>query len=143
MGKTIIGIDSAPKGLAIVTLFDSELEGFTFVPKTKNFDETLLNFFNECNTIAKDNSISNNTVVFIEDVSYVVNVKATLMAAQVLAAVKLAFMSNNIPVFTVNNMTAKKEIVGDGKADKIKVKKFILANPIFEEIGEKIGRAHV
>ena len=116
----IVGIDSAVKGLAIVSLPNEHL----WIPQAKTYNDTLLKFFNECATIQCDE-------VFIEEVVYVRNYKSTLLLAGVYAVVKLAFLLRNIPVNSVNNMTWKAKVVGTGKANKAQIKEFVMKSDLF------------
>ena len=74
----IYGCDSAKKGLAFVSLPNVSI--WIPCPKTRNFLNILEFYFLECNKIFCD-------ALFIEDVLFVRNYKATLELAQVFGVV--------------------------------------------------------
>lgn len=116
----VIGVDSAVKGIAIVSLPSFHV----FIPRLKLFDDSLVHFYRECTAI-------NCSSVWIEDVTYVRNYAATIKLAEVLAVVKLAFLERDIPVFSVNNLTWKRDVIGNGHATKEDVKRFVKTSDHF------------
>ena len=119
----IAGADTAIKGISFY-LFESNQLVWIQRPKSKNFDDTLKLYFEECSKIDAE-------VVWIEEVAYVRNYKATLQMSQILGIVKLAFILRNIPVYTVTAPQWKKDVLGNGKATKEQIIQFVQTSQRF------------
>jgi Holliday junction resolvasome RuvABC endonuclease subunit len=63
-------------------------------------------------------------MVYIENSPYLQNIKVTLQIHSVVDAVRFACVINDIPVQTVEVTSWKKDVLGNGKADKQTIMQF-------------------
>ena len=71
-------------------------------------------------------NVSKEDTVFIEDVPYVQNRAAVIRLVHVQALCRVVCIHHGVDIFGVNVSTWKKDVIGDGRADKEKIKKMAL-----------------
>lgn len=126
-----MGCDAALKGLAFVSYPSLE---YVWIKRPKNSDlQFLLTFyFEQCNNIECD-------AVFLEDVPFVRNVRATIELAQILGIIRLSFLLRGIPVTMANVSSWKKQTVGFGNAKKEQIRDFVRESPLFEGLPKTVS----
>ena len=132
---SVIGLDVSTSKLAIATL---PLEGYSVVElisKSRSWETRLKELYTQFLPWVQEN-VSQDDLVCIEDIPLVQNRQSLIKLVHILAMCRTVFVHNNIDIFTVNVMTWKKDVVGNGKADKDKVT--VMAKKIFgdEEISK-------
>lgn len=66
-------------------------------------------------------------IAYIENAIYLNNVKATIGIASVIAMVKKVLHDNGVDFIGIDNRSWKKDVLGDGKAEKEKIMTFAKA----------------
>ena len=132
--KRVHGIDVSTKKLAIATLVNSDFGVVELQAKSRSWEDRLSQLYKQFFTFVEEN-MSTDDFVCIEDVPLVQNRQAMLKLVHVLAMCRVVFFHYEIDCFTVNVSTWKKVVVGDGKADKDKIR--AMARQIF---GTGVGR---
>ena len=118
---SVIGLDISTSKLAIATL---PLEGYSVVElisKSRSWETRLKELYSQLLPWVQEN-VSKDDLVCIEDIPLVQNRQSLIKLVHVLAMCRVVFMHHDIEIFTVNVKTWKKDVVGDGGADKDKVK---------------------
>ena len=116
-----IGLDVSTSKLAIATL---PLEGYSVVElisKSRSWETRLKELYTQFLPWVQEN-VSKDDLVCIEDIPLVQNRQSLIKLVHVLAMCRVVFMHHDMEIFTVNVKTWKKDVVGDGGADKDKVK---------------------
>jgi len=132
--KRIHGIDVSTKKLAIATLVNAEFGVVELQAKARSWEDRLAQLYKQFFEFV-DKNISPDDFVCIEDVPLVQNRQAMLKLVHVLAMCRVVFIHYEIDCFTVNVSSWKKSVIGDGRADKDKIK--TMARQIF---GTGVGR---
>ena len=132
--KRFHGIDVSTKKLAIATLVNSEFGVVELQAKSRSWEDRLAQLYKQFFKFVEEN-ISADDLVCIEDIPLVQNRQAMLKLVHVLAMCRVVFFHHEIDCFTVNVSTWKKVVVGDGRADKDKIR--AMARQIF---GTGVGR---
>ena len=118
---SVLGFDVSTSKLAIATL---PLEGYSVVEltsKSRSWETRLKELYSQLLPWVQEN-VSKDDLVCIEDIPLVQNRQSLIKLVHVLAMCRVVFMHHDIEIFTVNVKTWKKDVVGDGGADKDKVK---------------------
>jgi len=129
---SILGLDISTYKIAIATL---SLDGYAVVEltsKSRSWETRLKELYVQFLPWVASN-VSQDDLVCIEDIPLVQNRQSLIKLVHVLAMCRVVFMEHDMDVFTVNVKTWKKDVIGDGGADKDKVKAMaikILGNDI-------------
>ena len=118
---SILGLDISTSKIAIATL---SLDGYVVVEltsKLKSWEARLKELYLQLLPWVASN-VSPDDLVCIEDIPLVQNRQSLIKLVHVLAMCRVVFMEHDIDVFTVNVKTWKKDVIGDGGADKDKIK---------------------
>jgi Holliday junction resolvasome RuvABC endonuclease subunit len=118
---SILGLDVSTSKIAIATL---SLDGYVVVEltsKLKSWEARLKELYLQLLPWVASN-VSPDDLVCIEDIPLVQNRQSLIKLVHVLAMCRVVFMEHDMDVFTVNVKTWKKDVIGDGGADKDKVK---------------------
>ena len=118
---SVIGLDVSTSKLAIATL---PLEGYSVVElisKSRSWETRLKELYTQFLPWVHEN-VSKDDLVCIEDIPLVQNRQSLIKLVHVLAMCRVVFMHHDMEIFTVNVKTWKKDVIGDGGADKDKVK---------------------
>ena len=132
--KRIHGIDVSTKKLAIATLVNSEFDVVELQAKSRSWEDRLAQLYKQFFEFV-ENNISSDDFVCIEDIPLVQNRHAMSRLVHALAMCRVVFIHHDIDCFTVNVSSWKKTVIGDGRADKDKIK--AMARQIF---GARVGR---
>ena len=132
--KRVYGIDVSTKKLAIATLVNAEFDVVELQARSRSWEDRLAQLYKQFFEYVEKN-ISSDDFVCIEDIPLVQNRQAMLKLVHVLAMCRVVFIHHDIDCFTVNVSSWKKSVIGDGRADKDKIK--AMARQIF---GKRIGR---
>ena len=118
---SVIGLDVSTSKLAIATL---PLEGYSVVElisKSRSWETRLKELYTQFLPWVQEN-VSQDDLVCIEDIPLVQNRQSLIKLVHVLAMCRVVFMHHDMEIFTVNVKTWKKDVIGDGGADKDKIK---------------------
>ncbi len=118
---SVIGLDISTSKLAIATL---PLEGYSVVElisKSRSWETRLKELYTQFLPWVHEN-VSKDDLVCIEDIPLVQNRQSLIKLVHVLAMCRVVFMHYDMEIFTVNVKTWKKDVIGDGGADKDKIK---------------------
>ena len=118
---SVIGLDISTSKLAIATL---PLEGYSVVElisKSRSWETRLKELYTQFLPWVHEN-VSKDDLVCIEDIPLVQNRQSLIKLVHVLAMCRVVFMHFDMEIFTVNVKTWKKDVIGDGGADKDKIK---------------------
>ena len=118
---SVIGLDVSTSKLAIATL---PLEGYSVVElisKSRSWETRLKELYTQFLPWVHEN-VSKDDLVCIEDIPLVQNRQSLIKLVHVLAMCRVVFMHYDMEIFTVNVKTWKKDVIGDGGADKDKIK---------------------
>ena len=118
---SVLGLDLSTSKIAIATL---SLDGYVVVEltsKLKSWEARLKELYLQLLPWVASN-VSPDDLVCIEDIPLVQNRQSLIKLVHVLAMCRVVFMEHDMDVFTVNVKTWKKDVIGDGGADKDKVK---------------------
>ena len=118
---SVIGLDVSTSKLAIATL---PLEGYSVVElisKSRSWETRLKELYTQFLPWVQEN-VSQDDLVCIEDIPLDQNRQSLIKLVHVLAMCRVVFMHHDMEIFTVNVKTWKKDVIGDGGADKDKVK---------------------
>ena len=118
---SILGLDISTSKIAIATL---SLDGYhvvELISKSRSWETRLKELYAQFLPWVATN-VSPNDLVCIEDIPLVQNRQSLIKLIHVLAMCRVVFMEHDMDVFTVNVKTWKKDVIGDGGADKDKVK---------------------
>ena len=118
---SVLGFDVSTSKLAIATL---PLEGYSVVElisKSRSWETRLKELYTQFLPWVQEN-VSQDDLVCIEDIPLVQNRQSLIKLVHVLAMCRVVFMHHDMEIFTVNVKTWKKDVIGDGGADKDKVK---------------------
>ena len=118
---SVLGLDISTSKIAIATL---SLDGYAVVElisKSRSWETRLKELYLQFLPWVTSN-VSPDDLVCIEDIPLVQNRQSLIKLVHVLAMCRVVFMEHDMDVFTVNVKTWKKDVIGDGGADKDKVK---------------------
>ena len=118
---SVIGVDISTSKLAIATL---PLEGYSVVElisKSRSWETRLKELYAQFLPWVQEN-VSKDDLVCIEEIPLVQNRQSLIKLVHVLAMCRVVFMHCDMEIFTVNVKTWKKDVIGDGGADKDKIK---------------------
>ena len=103
--------------------------------KTENKTETINNYIDVLQTLL---FAYEPEIVIVEDIPYLSGSRSVVDLAILNGAIRTLSHMNNIDIYAVNNMTWKKELIGNGGADKdFTVMNFVGLNPSFSKYTTK------
>lgn len=135
----IIGVDSALKGLAIHILTDDGKRAFVEIQPPDIKDDWLKSYslYKQLQEAVVSNPSLVNVLpapVFIEDSIVGPNLRHSMDASRIVGFVRAAFHESGCMTVLVQSSTWKKDIIGNGKAQKHEIMRFLIgANPDLEE----------
>ena len=122
---SVYGIDISTTKIAIAKLSMGDYSVIEFRSKSRSWETRLEQLYKEFFDYVAKNITAEDTV-FIEDIPYVQNRAAVIRLVHVQAMCRVVCIHHDIDVFGVNVSTWKKDVIGDGRADKEKIKKMAL-----------------
>jgi len=131
--KTVYGIDISTSKIAVACLEDGGFDVIELRAKSRSWEARLAQLYPQFFEYVEA-TISPEDFVCIEDIPMVQNRSAMMKLVHSLAMCRVVFIHHGIDCFPVNVSSWKKAVVGDGRADKDKVR--TMARQIF---GSKIG----
>ena len=118
---SVYGIDLSTSKIAISKLLPNKgFEVVELISKSKSWETRFKELYKQMFSWVHD-SVTSDDLICIEDIPLVQNRQTLIKLVHVLAMCRTVFAHYDIDVFTVNVMTWKKDVVGNGKADKEKV----------------------
>ena len=132
--KRVYGIDVSTSKLAVARLVGNEFDVVEFRSRSRSWETRLAQLYKEFFSYVKEEMTSEDFVC-IEDIPMVQNRQGLIKLVHALALCRMVFFHHDIDCFPVNVSTWKKDVVGDGRADKDKIK--MMALQIF---GKRVGR---
>jgi len=116
----VFGLDLSTSKIAIAKL---SLEGYEVVELTSKSRSWETRFKDLYWLLWSwvDENVTPDDMVCIEDIPLVQNKQSLIKLVHILAMCRTVFTHRGIDVFTVNVMTWKKSVIGDGRADKDKI----------------------
>ena len=114
---SIYGLDLSTSKIAIAKLSSEGFDVVELISKSKSWEVRLKDLYSQLLPWVASN-VSTDDLICIEDIPLVQNRQSLIKLVHVLAMCRVVFMD----VFTVNVKTWKKDVIGDGGADKAKVK---------------------
>jgi len=118
---SIYGLDISTSKIAIAKLSSEGFDVVELISKSKSWETRLKDLYLQLLPWVASN-VSSDDLVCIEDIPLVQNRQSLIKLVHVLAMCRVVFMHHDMEIFTVNVKTWKKDVVGDGGADKDKVK---------------------
>jgi Holliday junction resolvasome RuvABC endonuclease subunit len=122
---SVFGVDISTTKIAIAKLSKGDYSVIEFRSKSRSWETRLEQLYKDFFPYVAENVVTEDTV-FIEDVPYVQNRQAVIRLVHVQAMVRVVCIHHNIDIFGVNVSTWKKDVIGDGRADKDKIRKMAL-----------------
>ncbi|MAH47479.1 hypothetical protein CMI37_16765 [Candidatus Pacearchaeota archaeon] len=121
----IFGIDISTTKIAIAKLSSEDFSVVELRTKSRSWEKRLEQLYRPFFDYVSEN-VSKEDTVFIEDVPYVQNRAAVIRLVHVQALCRVVCIHHGVDIFGVNVSTWKKDVIGDGRADKEKIKKMAL-----------------
>ena len=119
---SVYGIDLSTSKIAIAKLLPNEgFEVVELISKSRSWETRLKELYTQFLPWVHEN-VSKDDLVCIEDIPLVQNRQSLIKLVHVLAMCRVVFMHYDMEIFTVNVKTWKKDVIGDGGADKDKIK---------------------
>jgi len=132
--KRVYGIDVSTSKIAIARLVDSDFDVVEFQARGRSWEARLAILYKEFFSYV-EKELTPDDFVCIEDIPMVQNRQGLIKLVHALAMCRVVFFHHDIDCFPVNVSTWKKDVVGDGRADKDKIK--MMALQIF---GKRVGK---
>ena len=123
--KRVYGIDVSTTKLAVARLVGNEFDVVEFRSRSRSWETRLAQLYKEFFSYVKEEMTSEDFVC-IEDIPMVQNRQGLIKLVHALALCRMVFFHHDIDCFPVNVSTWKKDVVGDGRADKDKIKMMAL-----------------
>lgn len=115
----VVGCDCSTKKVALFYIYDNnEVQGFELESKNTETSARIDELF----WFVKDQfGLLTPDIVYIENSPYLQNIKVTLAIHSVVDAVRFAAVLNKVPYQTVEVTSWKKDVLGNGRADKAQI----------------------
>lgn len=136
----VFGIDVSTSKIAVAKIGQDGYSVVEFVSKSRSWEQRLRQLYPQIFEYVSENITSDDLVV-IEDVPMVQNRAAVIRLTHSVAMCRIVCIHHNIDCFGVNVSTWKKDVVGDGRADKDKIK--LMASKIFDPKVSKLSQDSV
>ena len=131
----IAGVDCSTKKVTLFFIEDKAPTSFGSSPTHRDYvveltedssdtSERIDKLFHKVKNLLMDEK---PTMVYVENSPYLQNIKVTLMIHSVVDAVRFACVSSDTPFQTVEVTSWKKDVLGNGKADKSTIMTFAKA----------------
>ena len=117
----IFGLDISTSKIAIGCLSTDGYNVIELVSKSRSWETRLKELYLQFLPWVQEN-VAQDDLVCIEEIPLVQNRQSLIKLVHVLAMCRVVFMHHNLDIFTVNVKTWKKDVIGDGSADKDKIK---------------------
>ena len=127
---SVYGIDISTTKIAVAKLSMGDYSVVEFRSKSRSWETRLEQLYKEFFEYVAENITSDDTV-FIEDIPYVQNRAAVIRLVHVQAMCRVVCIHHGVDCFGVNVSTWKKDVIGDGRADKDKIK--LMASKIVDK----------
>ena len=118
---SIYGLDISTSKIAIACLSSDGFNVIELVSKSRSWETRLKELYQQLLPWVQEHVVQDD-LVCIEDIPLVQNRQSLIKLVNVLAMCRVVFMHHGIDIFTVNVKTWKKDVIGDGGADKDKIK---------------------
>jgi len=137
---SVIGIDISTSKIAIATISQNDYSVIELTTKSRSWELRLKQLYPQFFEYVEEN-ITSDDLVIIEDVPMVQNRAAVIRLTHVVAMCRVVFIHHGIDCFGVNVSTWKKDVIGDGRADKEKIK--LMASKIFDKKVSRLSQDSV
>lgn len=114
----VVGVDCSTKKIAIFRINDGEGIASEITCEEHDTSVRIDVMFQACIDIMQK---IKPDIVYIENSPYLQNIKVTLAIHSVVDAVRFACVLNKIPYQTIEVPSWKKDVLGNGKADKAQI----------------------
>ena len=131
---TVYGIDVSTTKIAVAKISSDGFDVIELTAKSRSWESRLQQIYPQFFEYVSENMVTDDFVV-IEDVPLVQNRAALIKLTHFVAMCKVTCLHHKIDCFPVNVKTWKRSVLGDGNADKDKIK--AMAKQIF---GAKIDK---
>ena len=136
----VFGIDVSTTKIAIASISSDDYSVVELATKSRSWERRLEQLYPQFFKYVEENITSDDLVV-IEDVPMVQNRAAVIRLTHVVALCRVVCIHHGIGCFGVNVSTWKKDVIGDGRADKDKIK--LMASKIFDKKVLKLSQDSV
>jgi len=130
----VFGIDVSTTKIAIASISSDDYSVIELAAKSRSWERRLEQLYPQLFKYVEEN-ITSDDLVIIEDVPMVQNRASVIRLTHVVAMCRVVCIHHGIDCFGVNVSTWKKDVIGDGRADKEKIK--LMATKIF---GKKVSK---
>jgi Holliday junction resolvasome RuvABC endonuclease subunit len=131
---TVYGIDISTKKIAVAKILPDGFDVVELTAKSRSWESRLQQLYPQFFEYVSKTMVTDDFVV-IEDVPLVQNRAALIKLTHFVAMCKVVCLHHEIDCFPVNVKTWKRSVLGDGNADKDKIRS--MAKQIF---GAKISK---
>jgi Holliday junction resolvasome RuvABC endonuclease subunit len=135
--KRIYGIDISTTKIAVARLVENDFSVIEFRARTRSWETRLAQLYKDFFSYVEEEMTSDDFVC-IEDIPMVQNRQSLIKLVHTLAMCRVVCFHHEIDCFPVNVSTWKKDVVGDGRADKDKIR--MMALQIFGKGIEKFSQ---
>ena len=127
---SVFGIDISTKKIAIANISSDDYSVVELTSKSRSWERRLEQLYPQIFEYVEEN-ITSDDLVIIEDVPMVQNRAAVIRLTHVVAMCRVVCIHHGVDCFGVNVSTWKKDVIGDGRADKDKIK--LMESKIFDK----------
>ena len=127
---SVFGSDISTKKIAIANISSDDYSVVELTSKSRSWERRLEQLYPQILEYVEEN-ITSDDLVIIEDVPMVQNRAAVIRLTHVVAMCRVVCIHHGVDCFGVNVSTWKKDVIGDGRADKDKIK--LMASKIFDK----------
>ena len=114
----IAGVDCSTKKIAFFFIGDGAPFTVEIVDNGTEMTARVDSLFKQAFDVIKQKSPN---IIYIENAAYLQNIKTTLSIHSAIDAVRFAAVLNNIPYQIIEITSWKKDVLGNGKADKAQI----------------------
>ena len=132
--KRVYGIDVSTSKIAVARLVDKEFNVIEFRARSRSWETRLAQLYKDFFSYV-EKEMTPDDFVSIEDIPMVQNRQGLIKLVHALAMCRVVFFHHDIDCFPVNVKTWKRSVLGDGNADKDKIRS--MAKQIF---GSRISK---
>jgi len=133
----VFGIDVSTSKIAVAKIGHESYSVIEFISKSRSWETRLKHLYPQFFEYVADNITSDDLVV-IEDIPMVQNRASVIRLTHSVAMCRIVCIHHHIDCFGVNVSTWKKDVIGDGRADKDKIKS--MAAKIFDKSVLKLNQ---
>lgn len=133
----VFGLDLSTSKIAIAKLSSEGYDVVELTSKSRSWETRFKELYWQLLSWVGEN-VTQDDMVCIEDIPLVQNRQSLIKLVHILAMSRSIFVHHGIDVYTVNVMTWKKVVIGDGRADKDKITS--MAKKIYGEDLKKLSQ---